>query len=49
VNNVSYVAPKTPTLVKVLEGASTEADFNITENTFIFPPNKTIQFTFPPK
>ncbi|KAJ7127291.1 Cu-oxidase-domain-containing protein [Mycena crocata] len=33
VNNVSYVAPKTPTLVKVLEGASTEADFNVTENT----------------
>ncbi|KAJ7850270.1 Cu-oxidase-domain-containing protein [Mycena olivaceomarginata] len=49
VNNVSYVAPKTPTLVKVLNGASTEADFNVTENTFIFPPNKTIQFTFPPK
>ncbi|KAJ6480709.1 Cu-oxidase-domain-containing protein [Mycena vitilis] len=48
VNNVSYVAPKTPTLVKVLAGASTEADFNVTENTFIFPPNKTIQFTLPP-
>ncbi|KAJ6523501.1 Cu-oxidase-domain-containing protein [Mycena vulgaris] len=47
VNNVSFVPPETPTLIKVLEGASTEADFNVTENTFIFPPNKTIQFTFP--
>ncbi|KAJ7595903.1 Cu-oxidase-domain-containing protein [Mycena floridula] len=47
VNNVSYVAPKVPTLNKVLAGASTPADFNITENTFILPFNKTIQLTFP--
>ncbi|KAJ6536430.1 Cu-oxidase-domain-containing protein [Mycena vulgaris] len=47
VNNVSFLPPKTPTLMKVLDGASTEADFNVTENTFIFPANKTIQFTFP--
>ncbi|KAJ7685843.1 Cupredoxin [Mycena rosella] len=48
VNGVSFLPPKTPTLMQVLEGASTEADFNVTENTFVFPPNKTIQFTFPP-
>ncbi|KAJ6485209.1 Cu-oxidase-domain-containing protein [Mycena vulgaris] len=47
VNNVSFVHPNVPTLEQVLQGASTEADFNVTENTFVFPPNKTIQFTFP--
>ncbi|KAJ7127292.1 Cu-oxidase-domain-containing protein [Mycena crocata] len=47
VNNVSFVAPKVPTLAKILAGASMEADFNITENTFIFPANKTIQITLP--
>ena len=49
VNNVSYLPPQTPTLVKVLDGASTEADFNITENTFVLPANATIQVDFPPK
>ncbi|KAJ7686168.1 Cu-oxidase-domain-containing protein [Mycena rosella] len=47
VNGVSFLPPKTPTLMKVLEGASTAADFNATENTFVFPAHKTIQFTFP--
>ncbi|KIK53297.1 hypothetical protein GYMLUDRAFT_250550 [Collybiopsis luxurians FD-317 M1] len=48
VNNVSYLPPQTPTLVKVLDGASAAGDFNITENTFILPPNATIQVDFPP-
>ncbi|KAJ7124597.1 Cu-oxidase-domain-containing protein, partial [Mycena crocata] len=47
INDVSFLGPETPTLKKVLDGASTAADFNVSENTFIFPPNKTIQFTFP--
>jgi iron transport multicopper oxidase len=47
VNNVSYLHPKVPTLEQVMDGASTAADFNVTENTFVFPPNKVIQFTFP--
>ncbi|KAJ7581502.1 Cu-oxidase-domain-containing protein [Mycena floridula] len=47
VNGVSYVHPETPTLLKVLQGASDEADFNVTENTFVLPANKTIQLTFP--
>ncbi|KAJ6540866.1 Cu-oxidase-domain-containing protein [Mycena vulgaris] len=47
VNNVSYLHPEVPTLNKILAGASTEADFNVTENTFIFPANKTIEFVFP--
>ncbi|KAF8585860.1 multicopper oxidase [Ramaria rubella] len=49
VNNVSYVAPEVPTLVKILsDNATTEADFNVTENTFILPRNKIIDITFPP-
>ncbi len=49
VNNVSYVPPVVPTLVKVIEGDVEVADFNQTENTFVLPANKTIQITFPPK
>jgi iron transport multicopper oxidase len=48
VNNVSYLPPSTPTLVKILDGANSAADFNITENTFILPRNKVVQITFPP-
>ncbi|TFK35101.1 Cu-oxidase-domain-containing protein [Crucibulum laeve] len=48
VNNVSYVAPTTPTLVKILDGANSSSDFNITENTFVLPKNKVIQIDFPP-
>ncbi|KAF8994560.1 Cupredoxin [Cyathus striatus] len=48
VNNVSYVAPTTPTLVQILNGANSSSDFNITENTFVLPRNKVIQVDFPP-
>ncbi|KAK0454042.1 Cu-oxidase-domain-containing protein [Desarmillaria tabescens] len=48
VNNVSYVPPVVPTLMKVIEGEVEASDFNETENTFILPANKTIQITFPP-
>jgi len=48
VNNVSYLPPQTPTLIKILNGANSSADFNITENTFILPKNKVVQVTFPP-
>ncbi|ETW78385.1 laccase 13 variant 1 [Heterobasidion irregulare TC 32-1] len=48
VNNVSYLPPQTPTLIKILDGATDDADFNITENTFILPAHKTIQVDFPP-
>ncbi|KAF5334172.1 hypothetical protein D9758_014822 [Tetrapyrgos nigripes] len=48
VNNVSYLSPEVPTLVKILDGANSSADFNVTENTFILPANATIQVTFPP-
>ncbi|KAK0496191.1 Cu-oxidase-domain-containing protein [Armillaria luteobubalina] len=48
VNNVSYVPPVVPTLMKVIEGDVEAADFNQTENTFVLPANKTIQITFPP-
>ncbi|KAJ7227816.1 Cu-oxidase-domain-containing protein [Mycena haematopus] len=43
INNISYIPPTVPTLIKVLEGKTQESDFNVTENTFIFPANKTIQ------
>ncbi|KAK7024890.1 laccase 2 [Favolaschia claudopus] len=48
INNVSYISPVIPTLVKILDGANSAADFNKTENTFVFPANKVIQVTFPP-
>ncbi|KAI0030477.1 Cu-oxidase-domain-containing protein [Vararia minispora EC-137] len=47
-NNISYLPPETPTLVKILDGANTTADFNATENTFILPANSVIQVDFPP-
>ncbi|PFH47108.1 multicopper oxidase [Amanita thiersii Skay4041] len=48
VNNVSYVAPKDPTLLKVLAGPVDATTFDVTENTFILPANKTVQIEFPP-
>ncbi|KAJ7185038.1 Cu-oxidase-domain-containing protein [Mycena filopes] len=48
INGVQYISPIVPTLLKILDGASTEADFNRSENTFVFPAGKTIQVTFPP-
>ncbi|KAJ7062268.1 laccase subfamily 2 [Mycena amicta] len=46
INNVSYVPPSVPTLVRVLEGETQQGDFNMSENTFVFPANKTIQVEF---
>ncbi|KAJ7192668.1 Cu-oxidase-domain-containing protein [Mycena pura] len=43
INNISYVPPSVPTLVRVLNGETEEKDFNLTENTFLFPANKAIQ------
>ncbi|KAJ7132445.1 laccase subfamily 2 [Mycena epipterygia] len=43
INNISYIPPSAPTLVKVLHGETEQMDFNVTENTFLFPMNKTIQ------
>ncbi|KAJ7761352.1 Cupredoxin [Mycena metata] len=34
-----------PTLVKILDGASTDADFNQTENMFVFPANKALRLS----
>nr|AGO04563.1 laccase 8 [Lentinula edodes] len=48
VNNVSYLPPSVPTLVKILDGANSASDFNVTENTFVLPANKTVQVIFPP-
>jgi iron transport multicopper oxidase len=46
INNVSYIPPSVPTLVKALHGEREQMDFNKTENTFLFPANKTIQVEF---
>ncbi|KAJ7053573.1 Cu-oxidase-domain-containing protein [Mycena amicta] len=43
INNISYIPPSVPTLVKVLKGETQQSDFNVTENTFTFPANKTVQ------
>ncbi|KAJ7464445.1 Cu-oxidase-domain-containing protein [Mycena latifolia] len=48
INNISYISPEVPTLLKILEGAQSQADFNETENTFVLPANKVVQVTFPP-
>ncbi|KAJ3785065.1 Cu-oxidase-domain-containing protein [Lentinula aff. detonsa] len=48
VNNVSYLPPSVPTLLKILDGANSASDFNVTENTFVLPANKTVQVIFPP-
>jgi hypothetical protein len=50
INNISYVSPLVPTLVKILDGDGDDAsDYNKTEDTFILPANKVIQVTFPPR
>ncbi|KAF7370186.1 Laccase 2 [Mycena sanguinolenta] len=48
INNVSYVSPVVPTLLKVLGGATSADDFNVTENTFVIPANKVVQINFVP-
>ncbi|KAJ4479348.1 Cu-oxidase-domain-containing protein [Lentinula aciculospora] len=48
VNNVSYLPPSVPTLLKILDGANSASDFDVTENTFVLPANKTVQVIFPP-
>ncbi|KAJ7260144.1 Cupredoxin [Mycena rebaudengoi] len=48
INNISYLSPKAPTLVKILDdGADSNDDFTIPENTFVLPANKVIQVEFP--
>ncbi|KAJ7607045.1 Cu-oxidase-domain-containing protein [Roridomyces roridus] len=47
-NGTQYQPPVVPTLVKILDGASQPIDFNKTENTFIFPQNKTVEINFLP-
>ncbi|KAJ6592846.1 Cupredoxin [Mycena capillaripes] len=47
INGIQYQSPVVPTLVKILDGADSAADFNASENTFVFPANKVIQITFP--
>ncbi|KAJ7066245.1 multicopper oxidase-domain-containing protein [Mycena amicta] len=46
INNISYLAPTVPTLVRVLDGDT--MDFDVTENTFVFPKNKVVEIQFPP-
>jgi len=46
INNVTYVPPAVPTLERVLDGKTQPGDFNMSENTFIFPANKTVQIAF---
>ncbi|KAF5352605.1 hypothetical protein D9756_006314 [Leucocoprinus leucothites] len=48
INGVSYLPPQTPTLEEVLDGATNQTDFNVTENTFILPAGKTVEVVFPP-
>jgi iron transport multicopper oxidase len=48
INGVSYLPPKVPTLEQVLEGATQQSDFNVTENTFVLPANKVVEIAFPP-
>ncbi|KAJ7615877.1 Cu-oxidase-domain-containing protein [Roridomyces roridus] len=47
-NGTQYRSPKVPTLIKISNGASSAADFNKSENTFIFLRNKTVEINFSP-
>ncbi|KAJ7624791.1 laccase subfamily 2 [Roridomyces roridus] len=47
-NDTQYTPPKVPTLIKILDGANSSADFAQSENTFIFPANKTVEINFLP-
>jgi iron transport multicopper oxidase len=48
-NNISYISPTTPTLVKILDAnANSDDDFGPQEHTFVLPANKVIQVEFPP-
>ncbi|KAG6899333.1 hypothetical protein C0993_011142 [Termitomyces sp. T159_Od127] len=49
VNNVSYLPPEIPTLVKVLDSANNGPTFSVTENTIILPKNTVVEAVFPPK
>ncbi|KAJ7236237.1 Cupredoxin [Mycena rebaudengoi] len=47
-NNISYLSPIVPTLVKILDdGADSNDDFAPSENTFVLPKNSVIQVEFP--
>ncbi|KIJ50346.1 multicopper oxidase [Sphaerobolus stellatus SS14] len=48
INGIQYQPPKLPTLLKILSGASTDADFGPNENTFVLPFNSTIEVIFTP-
>jgi len=48
INGISYLPPKVPTLIQAMDGAVTAAAYNVTENTFVLPPHKTVQVIFPP-
>ncbi|KAJ7125986.1 Cu-oxidase-domain-containing protein [Mycena epipterygia] len=48
INNISYIPPTVPTLVKLLDGANNASDFGLHENTFVFPKNKVVEINFPP-
>jgi FtsP/CotA-like multicopper oxidase with cupredoxin domain len=50
VNNITYKAPKLPSLLKVLSGASTTEDFDPTEHALIIKPGSIVElniFGFP--
>ncbi|KAF7341780.1 Laccase 17 [Mycena sanguinolenta] len=43
VNGVSYVPPDLPTLLKIINGATTANDFNPTENTFVLERGQVVE------
>ncbi|KAF7341772.1 Multicopper oxidase [Mycena sanguinolenta] len=43
INGVSYVPPDLPTLLKIINGATTPSDFNVTENTFVLERNQVVE------
>ncbi|KAF7341807.1 Laccase 17 [Mycena sanguinolenta] len=43
VNGVSYVPPDLPTLLKIINGATTANDFNVTENTFVLERGQVVE------
>ena len=43
INGISYTPPDLPTLLKIVNGATTVANFNISEHTFVLVDNEVVQ------
>ncbi|KAF7300988.1 Laccase 17 [Mycena indigotica] len=43
INGISYVPPDLPTLLKIINGATVESDFNVSEHTFVLKNQEVVE------